>query len=371
MNFLKALRDIKKEGKSIITNDPHTKDYNVLFLRLKDVLTLGEHSSENKEIHVNIDRLFLHFVQQNNYNGFKLYTLVPRFSISQELYDSLIITTFHEKNHALDKLMPRQRLSDSQARLFALESIAFTNALFYKENYPRSISESRSCINSINESKKYFISKGFTEEESKSKIINALNLNATKNYLLHRSRSRSSNPLSPDVINSDTINEPISSIPSSDDYKFRDWNDVEERIKEIKEQSSSHNYGPKSDPGKAGFTFYLIDLPLFSDLNESLLKSNINNPYFLSSLSPEENLYLEISILKEYSSIELTHNKNIIRSKFESRITKFRDFLDPNFVDLGFFQDKANNFRENNLILYEPKEIGLFRIKKPERDPEP
>ena len=346
MNILEALNNLKRDAREILDQDEGTRDYKLIFPRQKYLENYGSHTLREKLIRVNTDRFFITIGEDKPQFKGRIYTFVPKVNISQEIYDSMLITVLHERNHALDYQNPIRRCTPEGAERFLLETVAFFNQGFYYDHYNESLLETRSFINSVLEARGFFMSKGSSREEAEERIVKALNTTASRNYALHYPRK---NPNFDPFLTFFNFKDPERKWdPYSLDVSFHNFDEVFERLEELQRNSADHNYKPK----RYNAPFFPLYSKDFHHLGEFLHSQGLDRK-FIESLDAIDSLYFACSIYERTMNIhdELHPDKLLIFQREYFNYVKNSPCIEKDKLNLDHFIERAKEFnkeRENS-----------------------
>ena len=358
MNFSSAKKSINNIAQ-IVLKDFISNGYTFTFSRYKNLTVYGFHNLDNKIISINSDFFFLILNRDTKTPNERIYTFIPLLNIPQSIHDHAVITIFHERNHALDKTEFFERIPDDLKEIFALENVAFINPVFQKLNSPHSLSEYRSIYNSIMDTKNFFLEMGFTENQAQQKIIDAINTTATINHQLHYY------PSIKNTINKGFDKSIRDKIFMNHGPKFESWSELKKRLEDLKNKALSCSYYKINQTLASPISFFLINDPIFDSFNEKLINLPFTTEFFLS-LSQKETLYFQLSILNEYSRINISRGCSVEKDRFTIELSRYGDTIKREFVDINLFVDKLNIFRsKQNLDPIEHLNLNHF---SPERE---
>ena len=353
MFYFNAITRLKNDMQDLLKKEGLT-DYSFSLERKRDISTKGEHDTENKKLSINTD--LFHYTAKLPNEKF-IYTIVPKPLISQVLLDTARITGCHEVVHAKDFSSPEERFETFEEKeRFALEDIACTNPKFYYEegqplansNYHKISFEARAYTQSIYMARDMIMrSDNISQEQANQRIINVLNHKISRDSLFHVDRENPNfNPYKTSLLDEDLENDTTN--PYLKDVSFHNFEEVEQRIKQIIDASNNYSWKQLSIKKYIPGIFPTSGLDKANKekvdaINKDIKSLGFSEDFYLY-LQPVDRLYLHATLAIKFYDRYKEVNPNI--RNLPERLEKYTNMkvLDLNKLDIRYFERKLEDF---------------------------
>lgn len=362
MNFFESKQLLQDRLDNLLEKENLNSVFTSSFLRMKNITKGGSFNLEDKQIKINIDRLFLHYKTKDVHgNDLYFYTIFPLTNVTQSILDRILAYECHEVVHARDFSNPLKSISKpNDLYRIALEDLASLNTSFYKEHYTKLLFEARAFTESISMTKELLINKdGISESEAEQRILNAINLDISTDSLFHYKRKN------PNFVKGGSFTSSGEYIVGTaneylDDVSFHSFEELEETMQNFMNKSINHTFDfPKSMTNQIVFFKYEhnpdLDIYALNELNSKISELGFTLDFY-KSLSVLDKIKLNITIYKEYFDDYKLIDPTA--QSLEERIKYWRDLgiIDPKEFDLHYFEEK--------LIVFQDKQFLKDRIKE-------